>query len=127
MENYIVLKPISLKKILKETNLTTSKSFYETSDDLFLKDVDGNYIWLDMLAEYPDSIYGFIRYGGNNVHNIINTIEKVSGQTIYSEHHRYYPYIFEGTFDDGFNSVDEIINLIEHDLVSDNPLFEEEY
>ena len=101
---------------------------YENSDELLLKDVDGNYIWLDMsVAEYPDSIYGFIRYGGNNVHDIINTIEKVSGQTIYSEHHRYYPYIFEGTFDDGFNSVNEMINLIEHDLVSDNPQFKEEY
>lgn len=128
MENFITFKPISLKKILKETNLTTATSPYENSDELLLKDVDGNYIWLDMsVAEYPDSIYGFIRYGGNNVHDIINTIEKVSGQTIYSEHHRYYPYIFEGTFDDGFNSVNEMINLIEHDLVSDNPQFKEEY
>ena len=128
MENFITFKPISLKKILKETTLTTATSPEETSDEILLTDVDGNYIWLDMSgAENPDNIYGFIRQGDNDVDDMINIIEEISGQTIYSEHHRYYPYIFEGTFDDGFNSVNEMINLIEHDLVSDNPQFKEEY
>ncbi len=131
MENFITFKPISLKKILKETNLTRNDfnvSHWKESNELPLKDVDGNHIWLDMsVAENPDNIYGFIRYGDNDVDDMINIIEEISGQTIYSEHHRYYPHIFEGTFDDGFNSVNEMINLIEHDLVSDNPQFKEEH
>ena len=131
MENFITFKPISLKKILKETNLTRNDfhfSHWKDSNELPIQDADGNHLWLDMsVAENPDNIYGFIRYGDNDVDDMINIIEKISGQTIYSEHHRYYPYIFEGTFDDGFNSVNEMINLIEHDLVSDNPQFKEEY
>jgi len=134
MENYITFKPISymqLKKSLKKKNLIRDDfnvSHWRESNELPLKDVDGNILWLDMsVAENPDNIYGFIRYGDNNVDNIIKSIEEISGQTIYSEHHRYYPYIFEGTFDDGFNSVNEMINLIEHDLVSDNPQFKEDY
>ncbi len=135
MENFITFKPISymhLKSNLKKKNLIRDEDFnishWRESNELPLKDVDGNLLWLDMsVAENPDNIYGFIRYGDNNVDNLIKSIEEISGQTIYSEHHRYYPYIFEGTFDDGFNSVNEMINLIEHDLVSDNPQFKEDY
>ena len=131
LENFITFKPLSLNEILSKTDLCVGKR--EDSRDnlevpLWISHLnETNFLWLDVsVDECPDNIYMMTRYGDDASDKIIKILEELSGQTIYSEHHRYYPYIFDGIFDDGFNSVDEMIKLIELDLSKPNPKFKDE-